>query len=134
IKSEKRKELIKLYDYGKLKLENGQFTEETGNILKDVIKESEQYEFVDILHNAKKSLELYQEKVNLEKKEELTELFNLVEEKINNQQYSQDTIDSLNKILKESEQYNYLDLNENIKKRLMDIQEKKNQGELKETE
>ena len=98
-----------------------------------MIKESEKYDFIDILHNAKNSLELCKKNIITERKEKLIELYNLAREKIKNQQYSQETIDILNKVLKESEQYDFLDLHENVKKSLIDCKDKKNQEKLKET-
>ena len=117
--------MVKLYDYGKLKLENGQFTEETGNILKDVIKESEKYDFIDILHNANKSFEFYQEKINSEKKEKLRKLYNLAKEKIKSKDYNQEAIDILDNVLEVSEHYGFSDIYEEAKKSL-EICKKKN--------
>ncbi|MBY9005266.1 MAG: hypothetical protein KGD63_00750 [Candidatus Lokiarchaeota archaeon] len=65
--AEKRKEVIKLYNYARLRIENNQLTESTGIALLNVIKESNQFEFLDILHNAKKNLDIYHKKIDLEK-------------------------------------------------------------------
>ncbi|MBN1215334.1 MAG: hypothetical protein JXA99_07795 [Candidatus Lokiarchaeota archaeon] len=127
----KEKEVLKLYNYAKLKLEHEQYTDETINLLNEVIRETENFKFIQIEDKPKKSLELCKNKRLEKNKEKLVKLYKIVKSKIKNKEHSKEVIDDLNYILNESKKNNFTDLYDIAQMHLDEIKNNANQASMK---
>jgi len=112
-KLEKQKELKDLYIQAQKKIRDKIFTENTIDFLENIVREANKINFIEVQNDALRSLAYCREMRKEEKIKDLAKLFKYARLKIENKHYGQDTIDLLNEIIHESENYN---IKENYKK------------------
>jgi len=111
--SENKKELIELDISAQKKLRDRLFTKNTVNLLNEIVEKSKNLEIIGFYNSALNDLEFCKSMGIYKKKDSLISLYNYAQVKLENQQFSQETIDLLNEVIQESEKIDFKELYNN---------------------